>query len=98
MKALHHDPRAITQARRDAGLSQYRLAKLLDRSRSLISEIEGGTRNAAPDLLRKMADIFGCDVADLQSRRETTAAAPVDVQQLRNEERAEPDGLSEVRR
>lgn len=67
-RKLDHDPRAVAKARGDAGLSQYRLAKRLKRSRSLISEIEGGTRNATPDLLRQMADVLGVDVSELQAK------------------------------
>lgn len=67
-RKLDHDPRAVAKARSDAGLSQYRLAKRLQRSRSLISEIEGGTRNATPELLDQMAEIFGCDVSTLQAQ------------------------------
>lgn len=70
-RKLDHDPRAVAKAREDARLSQYRLAKRLQRSRSLISEIEGGTRNATPELLEQMAEIFGVDVSKLKAKDST---------------------------
>ena len=85
-KPLNQDRAAVTKAREDAELTKYRLAKILDCSRSLITEIEKGTRNAAPDLLARMAAVFGCPVENLQAST-TAASTDVDVQQVRNAER-----------
>lgn len=95
-KPLNQDPEAVTEAREARGLTKYRLAKILGyRSRSLFTEIEKGTRNAQPELLRRMAAIFDCPVSQLEARPATTSAA-VDVQ-LRSSERAVSDEMPRVR-
>jgi transcriptional regulator with XRE-family HTH domain len=100
MRQFNHDPEAVTRWRESVRprLSKTALAERLGCSLSLVSEIEGGTRNARRDLLEQMAEIFGCDVAELEPRRETAATADVDLQQLRNAERASSDELSDLRR
>jgi len=86
-KPLNQDPEAVREARRAVeGLSQYRLAKRLGVVRSLISEIEKGTRNAQPELLRRMAAIFDCPVSQLEASAATETPA-VDLRQVRDEER-----------
>jgi transcriptional regulator with XRE-family HTH domain len=95
-KPLNQDRAAITKQREDARLTKYRLAKILGCSRSLITEIEGGTRNAAPDLLTRMAAVFGCPVANLQASPATTSA-DVDVRHMRDAERTEPEQMPRVR-
>ncbi|KAB2384720.1 helix-turn-helix domain-containing protein [Actinomadura montaniterrae] len=65
---LNQDPEAVTKAREDAGLSKTALAKAVGRSLSLISEIEGGTRNAKPDLLERIADETHVPVERLMAR------------------------------
>jgi transcriptional regulator with XRE-family HTH domain len=100
-KPIEHDPGAVKEAREAAGLSQYALAKLLGVVRSLVSEIEGGTRNAKPEMQRRIARILGCPVADLAAKKpqgQTTPAAHVDVQPVRNGERAVPVAMPELRR
>lgn len=62
---LNQDPEAVTKAREDAQLSKTALAKAVGRSLSLISEIEGGTRNAKLDLLEQIADQTGVPVERL---------------------------------
>jgi transcriptional regulator with XRE-family HTH domain len=44
------------------------LAALCDCSVSLISEIIGGTRNATPRMLPKLADALGCPKAQLRRK------------------------------
>lgn len=96
MRQFNHDRQAITRFREARRLTKTALAERLGCSISLVSEIEGGTRNAKPELLERMADIFGCDVSELESRR--SAAAPADVAvPVRNTERAESAGVPEVR-
>jgi transcriptional regulator with XRE-family HTH domain len=94
-KPLNQDRAAVTKAREDAELTKYRLAKILDCSRSLITEIEKGTRNAAPDLLSRMAAVFGCPVETLQAGA-SAEAADVDMQQVRDEERTVPQQVPGV--
>lgn len=67
---LHHDPKAIEQARENAGLSKRALADRLGCAESLIGEIERGTRNCTPARLRSMARVLGCQVADLRAKEE----------------------------
>lgn len=69
MKPFNHNPEAVTKARDDAGFSKTELARGLGVSQSLISEIEGGTRNAREDLLERMAEFLSCDVADLRAEQ-----------------------------
>lgn len=95
-KPLNQDQEAVREARRAVeGLSQYRLAKRLGVARSLISEIEKGTRNAQPELLRRMAAIFDCPVSQLEARPAATSG-PVDMQQVRDAERAVPQQMPRV--
>lgn len=99
MRKFNHDPRAVTQHRQDAGLTKTALAERLECSLSLVSEIESGTRNARPQLLARMAEIFGCNVAELESRREAETSTDVDVSELavRSGERADTGRVLEVR-
>jgi transcriptional regulator with XRE-family HTH domain len=57
---LDHEPKAVTYAREQAGLTKTQLAKACGVSLSLMSEIEGGTRNATPDMLNKLAEALNC--------------------------------------
>ncbi|WP_433225413.1 helix-turn-helix domain-containing protein [Actinomadura formosensis] len=57
---LDHEPAAVEYARRQAGLSKQQLADMCGVSRSLISEIELGTRNATPAMIRKLAVALNC--------------------------------------
>lgn len=94
MRKFNHDPRAVTRHRSDAKLTKTALAQRLGCSLSLVSEIEGGTRNAQPDLLERMAKIFDCPVSALQPRRTAEEAGDVDVPRVRHEER--PAGAGHV--
>ncbi|KUN37759.1 DNA-binding protein [Streptomyces longwoodensis] len=63
---FHHSPKAVTDARENAGLTQKALAEAVGISVSLLCDIEAGRRNATPERLRSMARVLGCSVADLQ--------------------------------
>ncbi|TDD54530.1 XRE family transcriptional regulator [Nonomuraea terrae] len=67
---LNHEPVAVTYAREMAGLSMTALAQRLGKSVSLISEIESGTRNATPEMLRLLATALNCPLVVLQRKRE----------------------------
>ena len=97
---LDHQPEAVTYAREQAGLTQRQLADRCGVARSLISEIESGTRNATPAMIRKLADALNCPRVILERKREpeTTPAADVGVLPVRHEERAVSHDLSTVRR
>ncbi|MFG1872214.1 helix-turn-helix domain-containing protein [Micromonospora arborensis] len=73
---LHHDPAAVRQARIARDMSQADLAKAIGlRSGGHMSEIEGGTRNASPDLLINIAKVLGCSVAALERKKRHTCTA-----------------------
>lgn len=97
---LDHNPRAVFLARTNAELTQQQVADRCGVSKSLISEIENGTRNARLPMIRKLAEALRCPVESLERTGEpkTAEATDVDLQQVRGAERAEPVGLSELRR
>jgi transcriptional regulator with XRE-family HTH domain len=66
---LDHEPEAVTYAREQAGLTKTALAKKCKVSVSLISEIEGGTRNATPAMLNKLAEALNCPRVVLERKR-----------------------------
>lgn len=57
---LDHEPGAVIRAREKASLTKTDVARRLGVSLSLISMIESGGRNAGPDMIRRLADVFGC--------------------------------------
>lgn len=68
---LDHEPEAVTYAREMAGLTKTALAEAIGRSLSLVSEIESGTRNATPEVLRDIARALNCPIVVLQRKRES---------------------------
>lgn len=66
---LDHEPEAVTYAREKAGLTRTQLAEMCGVSLSLISEIEKGTRNATPAMIRKLAEALNCPVVILERKR-----------------------------
>jgi transcriptional regulator with XRE-family HTH domain len=67
-KPLNHKPAAVRDARERLGLTKTEVAGRLQVSLSLISEIEGGTRNATPAMILRLADLFGCPPDRLRRR------------------------------
>jgi transcriptional regulator with XRE-family HTH domain len=67
---LDHEPAAVTYAREQAGLTKTALAERCEVSVSLISEIEGGTRNATPAMLNKLAEALNCPRVVLERKRD----------------------------
>jgi transcriptional regulator with XRE-family HTH domain len=55
----------VTQARENANLTKAQLARAIGVSRSLITEIEAGTRNITEENLQKIAKECGCEPKDL---------------------------------
>lgn len=66
---LNHEPDALAYALRNSGLTQVAFAKAIGKSPSLVSEILAGTRNATPELLRKMARVLNCPVVAIEAKR-----------------------------
>jgi transcriptional regulator with XRE-family HTH domain len=69
MSPLNHDPDALAWALKKSGLTQREFARQIDRSESLVSEILGGTRNASPAVMQKMAEVLNCPVVVLEAKR-----------------------------
>jgi transcriptional regulator with XRE-family HTH domain len=65
---LHHDPAAVTWARKAKRWRQRELAAAVGISVSLMSEIESGSRNAGPDLLYRIAEALNCPVSMLERK------------------------------
>ena len=98
---LNHEPDAVRFARKKAGLTQTALAELTGLSRTLIVEIEAGTRSATPANLTKIAEILNCPVVFLERKREPEAAetAAGRLPELRDEKRpTRTDDVSAVQR
>jgi transcriptional regulator with XRE-family HTH domain len=70
---LDHDPEAVVWARKAKGATQAWLANAIGVSAGHMSEIESGTRNAHPALLKKIAEALNCPVSVLERKREVGA-------------------------
>lgn len=53
----------IKELRTKAGFNQSIIAEYLQVDQSLISKIEKGEREASTDVLKKLAELFGCKVS-----------------------------------
>lgn len=62
---LTQDPQRLWRARVAAGKSQQQLAAEAKVSTSHMSAIEKGQKAASPDVLRRLAEALGCEIADL---------------------------------
>lgn len=67
---LDHEPEAVKYARSQSGLTQQQLADACGVSKSLITEIENGTRNATSAMLNKLAEALNCPRVVLERKRE----------------------------
>jgi transcriptional regulator with XRE-family HTH domain len=72
---LDHEPEAVAYAREKAGLNRAQLAERVGCAPSLITEIEGGTRNANPAMLLRLAEALNCPVVVLERKRPSAGAA-----------------------
>lgn len=55
----------IKELRTQAGFNQSIIAEYLQVDQSLISKIENGEREASTDVLKKLAELFGCKVSTI---------------------------------
>lgn len=96
---LDHEPEAVVYARGQAGLTQTELAERCGVRKSLISEIEKGTRNATPAMLNKLAEALNCPRVVLERKREpeTGTSAARGMRSLSREERADENEVPGVR-
>lgn len=94
---LHHEPEAVRWARDKAGLTQTQLAERAGIARTLLVEIEAGTRNLTPANLLKVAEALNCPPVVLEKKRvpSPTTPADVDLRDLRGAERTESHDLPE---
>lgn len=61
----------LAYLRRQKGLSQRELAKLLGVAQSTIAMYEGGNRTPDPEMLQRIADFFGVSLDYLMDRQES---------------------------
>lgn len=67
-RSLHHEPAAVTWARKKAGLTKRALAREVGISEQLKNEIESGWRNATPTNLMKIAEALNCPLVALERK------------------------------
>lgn len=67
---LDHEPEAVRYARSQSGLTAQQVADRCGVSKSLIVEIENGTRNATPAMIKKLAEALNCPRVVLERKRE----------------------------
>lgn len=60
----------IKELRTKAGFNQSIIADYLQVDQSLISKIEKGEREASSDILKKLAELFGCKVSAFLNEKE----------------------------
>lgn len=58
----------VKRARTEIGISQVKLAELVDADRSMIARIEGGQRMPSMDLANRLADVLGLSLDQLFGR------------------------------
>lgn len=68
MSPLNHEPEAVAWAIKRSGLTQQDVAERSGISKSLLSEICKGTRNAKQDVLGRIASVLNCPVVVLESK------------------------------
>jgi DNA-binding XRE family transcriptional regulator len=66
-RVLHHEPEAVTWARKKSGLTKRALAQAVGISEQLMNEIESGWRSATPTNLMKIANALNCPVVMLEN-------------------------------
>lgn len=64
-RPLDHDPARVRRHRVAAGLEAQELARRVGITKSAMSKIERGKNNASPGVLERLANVLGCQIADL---------------------------------
>lgn len=71
---------ALLTYRKNKGLTQQEVANIIGLSLSGYSRIEKGTRSASVEILRKLADLYGCSVDDLLAVKEPSSfGRPIEI-------------------
>ena len=65
LKGLTQDPVRLRRRRLAAGLSLTAAARRAGCSKAHVSMLEKGTHGASPQLLARLASLYGCETADL---------------------------------
>ena len=67
----------IKELRKKAGLNQAIIAEYLQLDQSLFSKIEKGQIDASTHILKKLADLFGCQVSAIHNEEEDVSCINV---------------------
>ncbi|MFJ6386413.1 helix-turn-helix domain-containing protein [Streptomyces sp. NPDC091972] len=74
MKSLpNQDPLVVRRKRIEAGLTQGALATKAGISQSYMSLLEKGTCSASAPVLKRLADVLDCQIADLMPPESSSA-------------------------
>jgi len=66
MKSLpNQDPGRVRRKRIEAGLTQGALAAQAEISQSYMSMLEKGSASGSAPVLKRIAEVLGCEIADL---------------------------------
>jgi transcriptional regulator with XRE-family HTH domain len=63
-----YSPAAVVRMRLEAGLSQVNAAKKIGTTRSYLCHVEHGDNGVSPEMLKKIARVYGCGIGDLLTR------------------------------
>lgn len=70
---LDHDPVALRTRRVELGRALSDVATDAEISKGHLSELERGTRNPSPAVLKRLAGVLGCETTDLMPKRPAVA-------------------------
>lgn len=70
---LDHDPVALRTRRVELGRALSDVANDAEISKGHLSELERGTRNPSPGVLKRLAEVLDCATTDLMPRRQEVA-------------------------
>ncbi|MCC9712039.1 helix-turn-helix domain-containing protein [Streptomyces sp. MNU76] len=69
----NQDPGRVRRKRIQAGLNQTTLALKAGISKNHMSQVERGVTGASPRVLKQLADVLGCEIADLMPPEPTVS-------------------------
>ncbi|MCR3732224.1 transcriptional regulator with XRE-family HTH domain [Streptomyces umbrinus] len=75
MKSLpNQDPVIVRRKRIEAGLTQGGLAAAAEISQAYMSMLENGSASASAPVLKRLASVLSCEIADLMAPQPTRSA------------------------